>query len=237
MRRSPSASLGKSGAIRLRPRSGAPSASPMARPSRAPRPRCPGRGSGPLCLRRGGGGMMGLNGKGFTGGHCSSDRGVQACEPGVRPLEPAAMTEIAQVLAREILDSRGNPTVEAEVHPRRRGPWAARPCPPAPPPASTRRSSCATATRTATWARACRRPWRTSSTRSPPRSSAWTPRDQVAVDQRMLELDGTPTKGKLGANAILAVSMAAARAAADALRPAALPLRGRRCRRARCRCR
>lgn len=38
--------------------------------------------------------------------------------------------------------------------------------------------------------------------------------DQKGLDQKMIELDGTPTKGKLGANAILAVSMAAARAAA-----------------------
>jgi enolase len=38
--------------------------------------------------------------------------------------------------------------------------------------------------------------------------------DQVAIDRRMLELDGTPNKGKLGANAILGVSMAAAHAAA-----------------------
>jgi len=38
--------------------------------------------------------------------------------------------------------------------------------------------------------------------------------DQRAFDTRMIELDGTPNKGKLGANAILAVSMAAARAAA-----------------------
>jgi enolase len=44
---------------------------------------------------------------------------------------------------------------------------------------------------------------------------------QVALDHRMIELDGTPNKGKLGANAILAVSMAAARAAAAAER---LPL-------------
>jgi enolase len=39
---------------------------------------------------------------------------------------------------------------------------------------------------------------------------------QYEVDRRMLELDGTPTKGKLGANAILAVSMATAQAAAAA---------------------
>ncbi len=38
--------------------------------------------------------------------------------------------------------------------------------------------------------------------------------DQMAIDQRMLELDGTPNKAKLGANAILGVSMAVARAAA-----------------------
>src|SRR6188474_3662988 len=38
--------------------------------------------------------------------------------------------------------------------------------------------------------------------------------DQRALDDAMIELDGTPTKSRLGANAILAVSMAAARAAA-----------------------
>src|SRR6266446_1418367 len=45
--------------------------------------------------------------------------------------------------------------------------------------------------------------------------------DQRAVDHKMISLDGTPTKSRLGANAILAVSMAAARAAAVALK---LPL-------------
>src|SRR5437764_10358791 len=40
--------------------------------------------------------------------------------------------------------------------------------------------------------------------------------DQRALDKRMIELDATPTKSRLGANAILAVSMAAARAAAAA---------------------
>ncbi|MFB9150659.1 phosphopyruvate hydratase [Roseovarius ramblicola] len=39
--------------------------------------------------------------------------------------------------------------------------------------------------------------------------------EQVAVDETMIELDGTPNKGRLGANAILGVSLAAARAAAD----------------------
>src|SRR5665213_2886323 len=42
------------------------------------------------------------------------------------------------------------------------------------------------------------------------------PRDQEAIDQIMIDLDGTPNKAKLGANAILGVSMAVARAAAEA---------------------
>ena len=41
--------------------------------------------------------------------------------------------------------------------------------------------------------------------------------DQLAIDKAMIELDGTPNKGKLGANTILGVSLAAARAAADEL--------------------
>ncbi len=48
--------------------------------------------------------------------------------------------------------------------------------------------------------------------------------EQVAIDRLMIELDGTANKSKLGANAILGVSMAVARAAADLLRAAALPL-------------
>jgi enolase len=41
--------------------------------------------------------------------------------------------------------------------------------------------------------------------------------DQVLIDQTMIDLDGTPNKAKLGANAILGVSLATARAAASAL--------------------
>ncbi|MBE7172321.1 MAG: phosphopyruvate hydratase [Williamsia sp.] len=49
----------------------------------------------------------------------------------------------------------------------------------------------------------------------------WEVSDQTGIDNEMLELDGTPNKGKLGANAILAVSMAVAKAAAE---EAGLPL-------------
>ncbi|MBP8932438.1 MAG: phosphopyruvate hydratase, partial [Paracoccus sp.] len=39
--------------------------------------------------------------------------------------------------------------------------------------------------------------------------------DQIGIDRLMIELDGTPNKGRLGANAILGVSLAAAKAAAE----------------------
>jgi enolase len=45
--------------------------------------------------------------------------------------------------------------------------------------------------------------------------------DQIAIDQTMIELDGTPNKSRLGANAILGVSLAVAKAAAES---AGLPL-------------
>ena len=73
----------------------------------------------------------------------------------------------------------------------------------------------------ATSARASGRPSRTSTARSRRRSTAST-LDQRALDDRMIELDGTPTKSRLGANALLGVSMAVAHAAAAAAAAAAL---------------
>lgn len=49
-----------------------------------------------------------------------------------------------------------------------------------------------------------------------PALAGWDPRQQALIDARMNELDGTPTKARLGANAILGVSQAVARAAAQA---------------------
>ena len=48
--------------------------------------------------------------------------------------------------------------------------------------------------------------------------------EQAFLDKTLIDLDGTDNKGRLGANAILAVSMAVARAAAEESRPAAVPL-------------
>ena len=60
-----------------------------------------------------------------------------------------------------------------------------------------------------------------STPRSPKPSWVINALNQTEIDQTMIELDGTPNKSRLGANAILAVSMAVAHAAADSL---ALPL-------------
>ena len=112
-------------------------------------------------------------------------------------------------------------------------------CPRARRPASARRWSSATATSPAISARASRRLSRTSTARSP-RSCAASRPISARVDRAMIELDGTPTKGRLGANALLGVSMALARASATA---AGVPLYKhiasavRRQRRCRCPCR
>ncbi|CAM4475278.1 phosphopyruvate hydratase [Corallococcus exiguus] len=125
------------------------------------------------------------------------------------------MTEIAQILAREVLDSRGNPTVEAEVllvgGSRGRAT--------VPSGASTGEHE-AHELRDGDKGRYLGKGVRKAVDHVRdtigPALIGMDAVDQVAVDQRMIELDGTSTKSKLGANAILAVSMATARAAADA---------------------
>ncbi|MFB1481617.1 phosphopyruvate hydratase [Corallococcus sp. RDP092CA] len=125
------------------------------------------------------------------------------------------MTEIAQILAREVLDSRGNPTVEAEVllvgGSRGRAT--------VPSGASTGEHE-AHELRDGDKGRYLGKGVQKAVDHVRdtigPALIGMDAVEQVAVDQRMIELDGTSTKSKLGANAILAVSMATARAAADA---------------------
>ncbi len=125
------------------------------------------------------------------------------------------MTEIAEILAREVLDSRGNPTVEAEVHLS----GGARGRAIVPSGASTGEHE-ALELRDGDKGRylgkGVRKAVNNILETLAPALLGSDATDQFAIDQRMLALDGTPTKGKLGANAILAVSMATARAAADA---------------------
>ena len=119
---------------------------------------------------------------------------------------------IASIHARQILDSRGNPTVEVEVILES----GARGLAAVPSGASTGEFE-AVELRDGgdAWAGkgvSARSP--TSTARSPRRCRAPTPTTRRALDAKMIELDGTPNKGRLGANAILGVSLAAAKAAA-----------------------
>lgn len=125
------------------------------------------------------------------------------------------MTRISQVKAREVFDSRGNPTVEVDI-------WVecgalGRAIVP---------SGASTGMREALELRDTRKKRLNGKgvTKAvvnvnktiAPVIMGMDAADQAALDQQMLDLDGTPNKAKLGANAILGVSMAAARAAADA---------------------
>src|SRR5689334_22321209 len=125
------------------------------------------------------------------------------------------MTEIIDIVAREILDSRGNPTVEVEV--ALDGGDSGRAA--VPSGASTGAHE-ALELRDGEAARyggkGVRKAVANVRDLIAPAVVGMDALDQSAVDARMLELDGTPNKGKLGANAILGVSMATAHAAASA---------------------
>jgi len=73
------------------------------------------------------------------------------------------------------------------------------------------------ATKNVSAARACRKPSKNVTDVIAPKLVGLDPYDQLTVDATMLKLDGTETKSKLGANAILAVSLANAKAAAAGL--------------------
>jgi enolase len=123
------------------------------------------------------------------------------------------MPEILHVQAREILDSRGNPTVEAEVHTSSGFGRAA-----VPSGASTgehEANELRDGDKKRYLGKGVLQAVENVNDKLGPAIVGMSALDQPAVDQRLLELDGTPNKSKLGANAILAVSMACARAAAD----------------------
>jgi enolase len=130
------------------------------------------------------------------------------------------VSQISHLYAREILDSRGNPTVEVEVQ-LESGAWGRAAIP----------SGASTGKREAVELRdgdgqryrgkGVRQAVRNVEETIAPEVEGMEASEQAAIDQALLELDGTPNKSALGANAILAVSLAVARAAAD---DAGLPL-------------
>ena len=126
------------------------------------------------------------------------------------------MPIIEQIWAREVLDSRGNPTVEAEVFTEEGFSGRAA----VPSGASTGEHE-AIELRDAESARylgkGVRQAVENVESEIAPELEGFSVLDQITIDETMLELDGTPNKSKLGANAMLAVSLACARAGAEAL--------------------
>jgi enolase len=124
------------------------------------------------------------------------------------------MSKIEEILAREILDSRGNPTLETDV--RLESGAIGRAAVP---------SGASTGSREAIelrdgdsrryFGKGVLRAVGNVNTQIAKAVVGMDASDQASIDRRLIELDGTDNKGNLGANAILSVSMAAARAAAQ----------------------
>jgi len=124
--------------------------------------------------------------------------------------------KIVDIRSRQILDSRGNPTVEADVYLENR--MIGRAAVP---------SGASTGTHEAVELRdgdpklyggkSVLKAVNNINTEIKNALLGMDPSDQEAIDKKLIELDGTPNKGRLGANAILAVSLAAAHAAAKVI--------------------
>ncbi len=125
------------------------------------------------------------------------------------------MSQIIEVNAREILDSRGNPTLEVEVQTELGYGRAA-----VPSGASTGEHEAVElrdGDKNRYLGKGVLQAVENVNDKLGPAIIGLDSLDQPAIDARLLELDGTPNKGKMGANAILGVSMAVARAAADSV--------------------
>ena len=126
------------------------------------------------------------------------------------------MSEIREVYAREILDSRGNPTVEVEVELESGAAGTAA----VPSGASTGENEALElrdGDKKRYGGKGVLKAVENVNEKIFPEIEGMEALDQIGIDQAMIELDGTPTKEKLGANAILGVSLAVAHAAAAEL--------------------
>jgi len=126
------------------------------------------------------------------------------------------MSLIDFIEAREILDSRGNPTVEVDVY-LEDGSFGRAAVPSGASTGVHEAVELRDGDKKRYGGKGVLKAVENVNTIIGPELEGMDALDQVAIDRAMIELDGTPNKGKLGANAILGVSMAVARAAADYL--------------------
>jgi enolase len=123
---------------------------------------------------------------------------------------------IEMVVAREILDSRGNPTVEVEVG-LGDGAYGRAAVPSGASTGEFEALELRDKTKKRYMGKGVERAVKNVNELIAPAILEMDASDQRLIDKTLIELDGTPSKGKLGANAILGVSLAVARAAADSL--------------------
>jgi enolase len=123
---------------------------------------------------------------------------------------------IAEIRAREILDSRGRPTVEAEVY-LANGGFGLAQVPSGASTGSFEAHELRDDDASRYGGKGVLKAVANIHDKIAPALEGMDAFDQMAIDRAMIELDGTPTKSKLGANAILAVSLANAKAVANAL--------------------
>src|SRR6202171_6014883 len=124
-------------------------------------------------------------------------------------------TKITRVHARQIIDSRGNPTVEADVT-LTSGAVDRSAVPSGASTGEHEALELRDGDKSRYLGKGVLKAVANANTEIAKAIAGLDAADQRALDRRMIELDGTPTKSRLGANAILAVSMAAARDAAVA---------------------
>jgi len=130
------------------------------------------------------------------------------------------MAEIDLIVGREVLDSRGNPTVEADVH-LRDGAFGRAAVPSGASTGEHEALELRDGDKRRYQGKGVLQAVENINTIIARELGGRDAAEQSQIDARLIELDGTPNKGHLGANALLAVSMAACRAAA---RSAHLPL-------------
>ncbi|AKL94704.1 enolase Eno [Clostridium aceticum] len=126
------------------------------------------------------------------------------------------MTIISDVYAREVLDSRGNPTVEVEVY-LESGVMGSAIVPSGASTGAFEAVELRDGDKKRFLGKGVLKAVENVNDIIAPELVGADALDQVLIDQIMMDLDGTENKGKLGANAILAVSMAVAKAAAEEL--------------------
>jgi len=125
------------------------------------------------------------------------------------------MTRIVDIKAREIMDSRGNPTVEADV--TLEGGVMGRAAVPSGASTGTREAvELRDGDKTRYFGKGVRKAVANANGELRTALLGMDVRDQAALDAKMIALDGTDTKSRLGANALLAISLAAAHASAKA---------------------